>query len=87
MLIFFCPPTKERYLAEIKNLLNFKTRPLCIVGTPRASVYQICSYLKIPLSFHNHCYIENSEIVVLKNKLYILNSSVKLASIQISNHE
>jgi hypothetical protein len=87
MLIFSCPPTKERYLAEIKNLLKFKTRPICIMGKPRANINQIYLYLNSSFVFRNHCYIDSSEIIVLQNKLYILNASIKLASIQISNSE
>lgn len=37
MLFFSLPPTKDRYIAEVRNFLRFSTRPLCIVGEPRAS--------------------------------------------------
>ena len=39
------PPTHHRYLAEIKNLMAIRSRPISIHGRPRASLEQIRAFL------------------------------------------
>jgi len=41
-MLFLClPPTCDRYVAEIRNLLNLRCRPLCVVGRPRATTSEL----------------------------------------------
>ena len=39
------PPTHHRYLAEIKNLLRMRSRPIFITGPPRATLEQVRLFL------------------------------------------
>jgi hypothetical protein len=39
------PPTQHRYLAEIKNVLEMRVRPVSIHGYPKASVSEIQRFL------------------------------------------
>ena len=45
MIHLGCPPTQHRYLAEIKNVLKMRVRPVCIHGYPKASVGEIQGFL------------------------------------------
>ncbi len=45
MIYFGLPPTRDRYLAEIKNVLGLRVRPVCICGPPKASVCEIERFL------------------------------------------
>ena len=45
MIYMGCPPTYDRYLAEIKNVLRLRTRPVCIYGPPKATVGEIKRFL------------------------------------------
>ncbi len=40
-----CPQTHLRYLAEIRNVLALRTRPVYIHGRPRASIHEIMEFL------------------------------------------
>jgi len=41
MIYFALPPTRDRYVAEVRNVLNLWSRPVCIVGPPRASALEL----------------------------------------------
>lgn len=67
MLTFDMPPTKDRYIAEIKNLLEFDTRPLCIDGRPVFHIKTLCKRLNGKLGPHNSCVVKNTRISLINN--------------------
>lgn len=42
MIYFQQPPSRDRFVAEVRNILRFRTRPVCILGKPRASAKELC---------------------------------------------
>lgn len=87
MLFFDAPLTHHRYLAEVKNLLYFKSRPLCIVGKPRATMNEIARHVNATCVINNVCFTNNTTLILTRHSLLILNVKPRLASIQISNFE
>lgn len=66
MIFISLPPTRERYLAEIRNLLGFRCRPFYIMGKPRASFCELKQALK--------------GVAIGKNALRVGNSTVEISS-------
>ena len=60
------PLTEDRYIAEINNLLEFNTRPLCINGRTM-HIKRLCKKLNGKLSTHNSCVVNNTRITLINN--------------------
>jgi hypothetical protein len=66
MLVLNGPPNKERYVAEIHNLLAFNCGTLCVRGRPRASARELARALG-GAQFGARSVIINEALVSLKN--------------------
>lgn len=67
MLFFNMPPNGERYVAELNNLLEFETRPLCIRGTPRVHIWELRKQLNGRKNDKNSFIVKNSKITLHQN--------------------
>lgn len=77
MLYFSLPPSRERYLAEIKNLLNVRTRPLCIMGVPRVSFDSLIRHFKSNMITNNTFYVDDNLITYCNDCLIISQPNLK----------
>jgi len=71
MLCFDMPPTRDRYVAEVRNLLAFDCRPICIVGRPRASLRE----LRVALGgarHTTHTFLVGGSVVALSSDCTVL---------------
>jgi hypothetical protein len=67
-----CPQTHHRYLAEIKNILAIRVRPVYIHGTPRASIRQIKKFLGAVQLSQYELQVGDTTIVIYEDCLAIL---------------
>gem|GEM_PF-6632402 len=79
MITFSMPPSQDRYIAEIKNLLSFSTRPLCISGPPRVHIWELRRILHGKRNSKNSFIVGSNLITLSKCYTYI---TLKSASIQ-----
>jgi hypothetical protein len=71
MIFLSLPPTRERYVAEVRNLLTFRCRPICMVGPPRARLWELREALR-GLALSKIAFrVGSSVVVVTKNGTYI----------------
>ena len=81
MLYFDMPPTKERYVAEIKNLLAINTRPLCIAGRPRVYIWELRQLLRGKRKC-NKSFVVGSNVITLDRNFTYITLFTKAASTQ-----
>jgi len=46
MIFLDAPPTRDRFVAEVHNLIRLRTRPICLAGAPRASTRAVAREFK-----------------------------------------
>jgi hypothetical protein len=71
MIFIPSPPTFDRYVAEIRNLVWFRCRPFYIVGRPHGSVRQLRLALDGRKLSKNAFRMGDSTITVSKNGVHI----------------
>lgn len=71
MLYLNMPPTKDRYIAEIKNLLCINARPFCIQGAPRVHASRLCRILHGVKVDKNSFLVGSTLIIVLKDGTFL----------------
>ena len=73
MLYFDLPPTRDRYVAEVRNLLAFHCKPFCIVGPPRASVWELQREIG-GARLGRRCLVVGWSLVRLKSRYTVIES-------------
>jgi len=76
MLFFDLPLTRDRYVAEVRNFLCVRCRPLCIVGAPRASLRELRVELGGERLSRNSFRVGGSVVVVHKHCTIVYKLSV-----------
>ena len=71
MLVLNSPPNKERYVAEIRNLLTFQCGCLCVRGRPRASARELARALG-GAQFGARSVLINETLVSLKSNYTLI---------------
>lgn len=71
MFYFDLPPTHDRYIAEVKNLLNMRCRPLCILGQPRASLRELRRALG-GWKYASNALVIGESVVALSNEYTVI---------------